>query len=429
MKVRYRIINDLLMREDDCIAYLEKMAIKGWKLEKVGLTWLKFKKQTPKQLKYQLDYIPLEDEYLKVLELDGYKFVDNFRDISIFYNENIEAPELHTDKVTKLMVLKNNYKLTNIAAIFIISLIFFIMDKDPGGFYKIFVRDTVGSYILNSSLVFNRYFFDLLLFIFCLDGVIQLLCRYNLDLKIADKKSYDRLIRYLFWFENSVSLVILFLIIIYSINIVFYNPMMLISLGICALIYISFSYFINKIVYRENDFDRRMIKRVLAAILFFTAIFIVDRIDFNSEDDLVFSKYQTAPQIKNEQSKTLLLSSFSIYGSDDEETIFYETVYTCLNNYLADETFKELICQGERQSRMPTIEGDEFVVEDDSWLEDKEYLSYDQAIKKFTKLENKYVDKCYYLNDEYYSIKDNKILIAKLIDSVNVNNVLQGYFN
>lgn len=429
MKVRYRIINDLLMREDDCVAYLEKMAVKGWKLEKVGLTWLKFKKQTSKQLKYQLDYTPLEDEYLKVLELDGYKFVDNFRDISIFYNENIEAPELHTDKVTKLMVLKNNYKLTNIAAIFIISLIFFIMDKDPGGFYKIFVRDTVGSYILNSSLVFNRYFFDLLLFIFCLDGVIQLLCRYNLDLKIADKKSYDRLIRYLFWFENTVSLVILFLIIIYSINIAFYNPMKLISLGICALIYIPFGYFINKIVYRENDFDRRMIKRVLAVILFFAAIFIVDRIDFNSEDDLVFSKYQTAPQIKNEQSKTLLISRFSIYGSDDEDTVFYETVYTCLNDYLADETFKELICQGERQSRMPTIEGDEFVVEDDSWLEDKEYLSYNQAIKKFTKLENKYVDKCYYLNDEYYSIKDNIILITKLIDGINVNNVLEGYFN
>lgn len=43
MKVRYRIINDLLMHEDNCIAYLEKMAVKGWKLEKVGLTWFKFK--------------------------------------------------------------------------------------------------------------------------------------------------------------------------------------------------------------------------------------------------------------------------------------------------------------------------------------------------------------------------------------------------
>lgn len=172
MKVRYRFINDLLMREKDCLTYLEKMAIKGWKLEKIGLIWFKFKKQTPKQLKYQFDYIPIEDEYLKILELDGYKFVDNLQDISIFYNENIEAPDLHTDKITKLMALKNNYKIANIATIFILTLIFFIMDKDPGGFYKIFVRDTIGSYILNSSLVFNRYLFNMLLFIFCLDGII-----------------------------------------------------------------------------------------------------------------------------------------------------------------------------------------------------------------------------------------------------------------
>ncbi|MFQ8705727.1 MAG: DUF2812 domain-containing protein [Thomasclavelia sp.] len=427
MKVRYRIINDLLMHEDNCIAYLEKMAVKGWKLEKVGLTWFKFKKQIPKQLKYQFDYLPLEDEYLKILAADGYKFVDNFRDISIFYNENIEAPDLHTDKVTKLMALKNNYKLTNIVAIFIISLIFFIMDKDPGGFYKILVRDTVGSYVLNSSLVFNRYFFDLLLFMFCLDGVIQLLCRYNLNLKIADKKSHDRLIRYLYWFENIVSLVILFIVIIYSINIAFYNPMMLISLGVCALIYIPFAYFINKIVYRENDFDRRMVKRIFAVALFLAAMFIVDRLDFNSKDDLIYSKFQVAPQITNEQSKTLLISRFSIYGSDDEDTIFYESIYTCFNEYFARETFKELICQGERESRMPTIIDGGSV--EDSWLEDKKYLSYNQAIKKFIRLENKYVDECYNFNDEYYAIKDNKILISKLIDGVDINNVLQDYFN
>ena len=427
MKVRYRFINDLLMREKDCLTYLEKMAIKGWKLEKIGLIWFKFKKQTPKQLKYQFDYIPIEDEYLKILELDGYKFVDNLRDISIFYNENIEAPDLHTDKITKLMALKNNYKIVNIATIFILTLIFFIMDKDPGGFYKIFVRDTIGSYILNSSLVFNRYLFNMLLFIFCLDGIIQLLSRCNLDLKIANKKSYDILIKYLFWFENIVSLLILLTIIIYSINIIFYNPKMLISLGICIIIYIPFYYFLNKIVYRENDYNIRIFKRIIAVSLFFVAMLVISNIDFSSKNDLVASKYQTAPQIENEQSKTLLISRFSIYGNDDKDTIFYETVYTCLNDYLADETFKELVCQGERESRMPFLVNDEFV--DDSWLEDKKYLSYDQAIKKFSKLENNYVDKCYYLNDEYYAIKDNKILITKLADGVDINNVLQDYFN
>lgn len=251
--------------------------------------------------------------------------------------------------------------------------------------------------------------------------------RCNLDLKIANKKSYDILIKYLFWFENIVSLLILLTIIIYSINIIFYNPKMLISLGICIIIYIPFYYFLNKIVYRENDYNIRIFKRIIAVSLFFVAMLVISNIDFSSKNDLVASKYQTAPQIENEQSKTLLISRFSIYGNDDKDTIFYETVYTCLNDYLADETFKELVCQGERESRMPFLVNDEFV--DDSWLEDKKYLSYDQAIKKFSKLEHNYVDKCYYLNDEYYAIKDNKILITKLADGVDINNVLQDYFN
>ncbi|MFR2720303.1 MAG: hypothetical protein ACLTAY_01735 [Thomasclavelia ramosa] len=39
MKVKYRLLNDLLLYEDECITYLEKMAQDGWYLVKVGTTF------------------------------------------------------------------------------------------------------------------------------------------------------------------------------------------------------------------------------------------------------------------------------------------------------------------------------------------------------------------------------------------------------
>ena len=42
MKVKYRLLNDSLLYEDECITYLEKMAQDGWYLVKVGTTFFKF---------------------------------------------------------------------------------------------------------------------------------------------------------------------------------------------------------------------------------------------------------------------------------------------------------------------------------------------------------------------------------------------------
>lgn len=105
MKVKYRLLNDLLLYEDECITYLEKMAQDGWYLVKVGTTFFKFERRSPRKVKYQMDYNLLTPDYLEMITLEGYRFVDNYREISFFYNEDINAANLHTDEAARLMAL------------------------------------------------------------------------------------------------------------------------------------------------------------------------------------------------------------------------------------------------------------------------------------------------------------------------------------
>ena len=81
MKVKYRLLNDLLLYEDECITYLEKMAQDGWYLVKVGTTFFKFERRSPRKVKYQMDYNLLTPDYLEMITLEGYRFVDNYREI------------------------------------------------------------------------------------------------------------------------------------------------------------------------------------------------------------------------------------------------------------------------------------------------------------------------------------------------------------
>ena len=68
MKVKYRLLNDLLLYEDECITYLEKMAQDGWYLVKVGTTFFKFERRSPRKVKYQMDYNLLTPDYLEITE-------------------------------------------------------------------------------------------------------------------------------------------------------------------------------------------------------------------------------------------------------------------------------------------------------------------------------------------------------------------------
>ena len=98
--------------------YLEGMALKGWKLEKIKRSSFKFKKIEPKVLKYNvdlLDEIAFVDgegteksiEYREYCEMAGWEFVCDREKFQIYCSENVDdIIEIHTDEAERFNIVK-----------------------------------------------------------------------------------------------------------------------------------------------------------------------------------------------------------------------------------------------------------------------------------------------------------------------------------
>lgn len=93
-------------------AYLEKMAAKGWMLEKIGM-FLKFRRTEPKKVHFAVTYFPDASQYdphpsEKQLELEefcamaGWKKVASSAQMQIFCNEEENPVPLETDALTQI---------------------------------------------------------------------------------------------------------------------------------------------------------------------------------------------------------------------------------------------------------------------------------------------------------------------------------------
>lgn len=428
MRVKYKLIKDLLIREDDCLAYLEKMSLKGWRLVKIGTTFFKFKKQKPQRLKYQFDYNLITDEYLESLLMDGYHFIDNYREIALFYNENVDAVDLQSDQTTRLMALKQKYKITFIILMFIGAIIL-LVSTDEMGVYSLFVRDSWGSILINLGMVISHYLCFILAAIFILDGIAQLMCRWSIARQLDDKSSLKKWIRSILFLEHVIVIIGLIMASFLFVDIAMNNPIALIGFGLWVLVFSIYGHYINKKVYLETDETKKRLKIVGAVVLVFVLAMIIQNIDFNGKPREIKS-YQTGDDLSVDDDKSLIIKHTGVSSFNSDDVDFYESFYQCINDYVARYVFEESVCLVEHDSRIPTSkEIDEIVEKTGSWsTNDVQYLSYKEAIKKFNAFKSSSVDQCYYLNDEYVAIKDNLVLRFKVKDNVDIEQVLLFYF-
>lgn len=428
VKYCYKYVKDLLIFEDECIEYLEKMALKGWRLVRVGATFFKFEKFPPQQLKYQMDNNQLSDEYLEFLNLSGYHFVDNFRELAIFYNEDIGAENLHTDDKTRLMILDDKYKSWRIILAGVGALFSYI-SADFYGVFSLLTRNTLGSFFLELPLFLGHYLMLIISLIFLIDAFIGLLVKWDIKRQQNNKSSLKQWIKLGFKIDNIIIIITLVLVGFAVINMIFYRPRALIYLIISFILYLIFAHFINKSIYRENNEVMRKVKVIMAVVVFFSINFIGRQFDFGNPSKTV-APFQQAKDVETSSDLSILLKTYTSFCYQGEETEFLETKYECFNNFIANEIFKELVCEVERDSRRPSQEEIDAIVEKTGeWsTNDIGYLDYNQALNKFERLENKYVSECWYLNDEYIAIQGNQVLLVKLKNDVKIDDVLRYYY-
>lgn len=429
---KYKFINDLLLDEEKCINYLQEMALKGWKLARIGSTFFKFKSIVPCELKYQIDYNKMSDDYLKVMEMEGYELIDNYREIKIFCNRNVFANDLHTDPKTRLLALKKLYRTSSILLLIFCAFVLNAI-SNPLGMYELLVRKTVGSYFIYLNFVLYHYLMKFVALGVFMEALIQLLIKLNLNRQLYDKKDLNNLIKYVLMFYKGFILFVLVFAGLLIVNIGMSKPIVLLAMIISLIIFSIYIYYVNKKAYQETNPVKRKLKMIMAVIVFFGVSLAFDQIKFNDKPTLAKSKFQNERYVQVEENNGLLVDLVSIYGTtskEDGETTFVELFYTCFNDYVANEIFEEWICQNEQVTRIPSDEEiDKIVEKTGHWsTSDVEYLSYNQAVKKYTKIESNDIDLGYYLGNTYVMVKDNQVLRVIVKDEVNINEMIKYYF-
>ena len=107
---RHRIFGAWALEKEE--QWLSKMAAEGWQLEDVGFLTYHFKKTTPQQIQYQLDYQSLNrderDDYLALFAESGWEHCASYTNLWFYFRKpkiNGREEHIHTDNASRIKLL------------------------------------------------------------------------------------------------------------------------------------------------------------------------------------------------------------------------------------------------------------------------------------------------------------------------------------
>lgn len=428
MKTKYKKIDMLLYNEDKCIKILNKMAKQGWIVSGFIGSFFVFDKQSPQEIYYQVDYNQYSDEYRDFVINMGYTFVGRYKDISIFYSHNNQAPDLQSDQTARYLALKRNYKIYS-ALLFILAG-WIILAPFRVGILPLIPRMTWGHWLLSSG----ENILILLLFIAGVGcffkGISSLLIRWNEKRSLANIKidKVDLIIEIVLKIKSilfgilwviGIPVVLLTLILEYETSIYFL---------LTLLIYLIIGLYKHFAVAKSK---RETILKIGVLIGFLVNMyFIVLQIEDTPESKNNQSQFQTANVIESGIKKSIFYKEDWVNGMKEElndDYVFYEHSYKCFNSWAANEIFKELLIETRREMEFPNEE--ELYELGNFNSNDVLYPTYDKVMNDFNEYLNIYVDRCYYFNNYVVAIKNNQVFASKITDFELIDQVLEYYFN
>lgn len=121
MKTTYRVMSNAFFDRTGIVAKLEKLALKGWRLESIGGMFWKFRRIPAQKLRYAVTYFPevsafdpaLPEKrhgFLDLCEAAGWQLCGSNGQLQIFVNEDPEAVDLETEPLPELENIHRSVK-------------------------------------------------------------------------------------------------------------------------------------------------------------------------------------------------------------------------------------------------------------------------------------------------------------------------------
>ncbi len=164
---RERIDYQMIIENTFC-DYLDAKAKEGLVFSSIGMEDVVFIIEDPCNKKYQIEYGLTEYEYDDYLEDIGYKLVSKYKNMTIYANDNINAPDFHTDEDVRLNAAKNMVGKNSMAVFCVLSI--FIIPFIIGGIFLITSE-------IKRLTDFVDYYGIVLLVIFLITGYIGVILK------------------------------------------------------------------------------------------------------------------------------------------------------------------------------------------------------------------------------------------------------------
>lgn len=403
MKYKYVKMNNDLLFEEDWITFLNDMLKQGYKLKKIGFYRYCFE-PCDYPIKYQIDYTPLNEEYLQMTKAMGYEYLDSFQDIHIFCSKDMNAVDLQTDEETLKKVLLKKYNKKRIILSFGMAVIFgmigiFMFLKYMCfhlGFFYIHLNDILLSIC---TLIMAIYFIIL--------GIILLKARqkvkYQKELEINSPliRKMFRIFLYIFFIGIMIG-GLYFLITQFSIQYILFN-------GILFFLYIVM---IQRIIPKQKSEIIRRLMTILAISIFICGnsyLYLNPR----QNDSQITKDYPFSSHIIDSNSN-IFLKKMNI------DADYLHIYYQCYNENIAKEVFDTNIqCLPEKQ------EYDDLTLDD---IFKEGMILYDKAIQYYQKYPSSLVDECFYRQHYFVARKDKTVIKCYIREQKDIDKILSDYF-
>ncbi len=432
-KFKYRLIGRSIFEEEKCLEMLEREAASGWRLDKVGMIFFRFKQVSPSQIKFFMNFYQANGEEIRQLKDQGYQYLGSYQKVSFLYSDNLETREPVYNADYKSMAVNEVFGTIKIAALFILALLVGLL-FNYNGMIRLLTRSSLAGYLLYFHRVLLSFVGIALGLYLIMNGVEMIFARIKYARLARGENPQVSGYRLIKVFHYIVRFGLLLLIGLEVILLGLNNPRTLGYLTVLAIVFVAFWRLYGKLMIMNNGKLERFIKP--ASIVVYVFIFNLARYpDINS---MIISGNEALQQDAYNytiNNNAILYQSIGYFGSQtpQEKNIEYlseyrEIRYYCLDNFIAQDIFKFKVEELEHRSR-GWSDLDQLFLEAGGAKTPIEYQSYQEAIMSLQPIDSDKIDMGYYWNNHYVMIKDKVVLEVLLAEDLPIFDLIDYYMS
>lgn len=412
MKNKFAYKRNLIYYEEECIEYLENMSKKGWQLKSCNSFFFHFI-PCNQPLKYQFDYNQIDNEYLEILNEQGYEHIACKHPFHIYKNKDLNVIDLQTDNAARKIALLDYYSSKPILAQLCFAIVF-----AAAGIYSL------SQYLGHHTAILYLYFTNILLSILSILVSITLVLEIyinNLKRKSINDETYSFHKFYpidkKFEIFSNIEVLLLFIPILNTSISKFSSFQYLFGFVLIVLLPSA----LHSI---EDSYIKKYSSTLKRGVLTATAFIIYMSLYLGVFYTFIVSLPVKEPPLPINNAHYEIKSNVFVYAIDAYP---HQKYYQCLNSNVTKSFFEYEIIDTQFITEHPYHDQD--LLEKHKIKNWDNHDTFELAIQKYTKVNSQYFEECYTNSKYIVAKKDKTVIRIEKDENTTINEQLKKFIN